>query len=120
MTFKRNAAPHWHRDVPGARWFKADLHVHTIDDFPGGRAKLPAGIEWPPDTQETVSAYARRFLQSAIERQVRVLGLTPHSPRVATGAAISAVWRIVEEWNAGDDDDGVPFRNKIYALFPGF
>ena len=28
--------------------------------------------------------------------------------------------RVVEEWNGGDDEDGVPFREKIYAVFPGF
>ena len=120
MPFQRNAAPHWHRDVPGARWFKADLHVHTVDDAAGGRAKLPAGIDGPPDAAATLASYARRFLQSAIERGVQVLGLTPHSPRVAAGAETSAVWRIVEEWNTGDDDDGIPFRNKIYAALPGF
>ena len=42
MTFTRRKAENWHQEVPGARWFKADLHIHTIDDFPGGRAKLPA------------------------------------------------------------------------------
>ena len=26
----------------------------------------------------------------------------------------------MEEWNSGIDDDGVPFRTKIYAVFPGF
>ena len=30
------------------------------------------------------------------------------------------MWTIVEEWNRGDDDDGVPFREKLYAVFPGF
>ena len=51
---------------------------------------------------------------------VQVLGVTPHSPRVGDGAETSAVWRIVEEWNSGDDDDGRPFREKIFAVFPGF
>ena len=120
MTFERNAASHWHRDVPGARWFKADLHVHTIDDHAGGRAKLPTGIDGPPDAQETIAAYARCLLQRAVERQVRVLGLTPHSPRVAASAESSAVWEIVEQWNNDADDDGTPFRESIYAVFPGF
>ena len=120
MPFERNAAQHWHRDVPGARWFKADLHIHTIDDFRGGKAKLPAGIDGPPDSEKAIKAYARRYLKSAIEKQVRVLGVTPHSPRVAAGADVSAAWQIVQEWNSGHDDDGVPFRNKIYAVFPGF
>lgn len=31
MALRRNATSRWHREVPGARWFKADLHIHTID-----------------------------------------------------------------------------------------
>ena len=120
MTFSRQDAAGWHRDVPGARWFKADLHIHTIDDHAGGRAKLPSSLNGRPDSAETIVAYARQFLQSAIRQRVRVLGVTPHSPRVGDGAETSAVWRIVEEWNEGLDDDGTPFREKIYAVFPGF
>ena len=63
MAFARNVAPSWHQAVPGARWFKADLHIHTIDDRPGGRAKLPAGVNGPADAAETIAAYARRFLR---------------------------------------------------------
>ncbi len=118
MTFKRRKAAKWHRDVPGARWFKTDLHVHTIDDHQGGRAKRPADLTGP--LEETITEYARRFLKSAVKNGVQVLGLTPHSPRVGTSAETSAVWRIVEEWNSGDDDDGRPFREKIFAVFPGF
>ncbi len=120
MTFTRRKAKNWHQEVPGARWFKTDLHIHTIDDFPGGRAKLPADISRLPESVTELNAYARRFLQSAVERSVRVLGLTPHSPRIGTDTGASAVWAIVEEWNQGDDDDGVPFREKLYAVFPGF
>ena len=118
--FTRQDADNWASEVPGARWLKADLHIHTIDDLPGGRAKMPDGINGDPQASNTISAYARRFLQSAAERGVRVLGITPHSPRVGTAAETSAVWRIVEEWNSGADDDGVPFREKVYAVFPGF
>ena len=120
MAFTRGDAADWHREVPGARWFRADLHVHTIDDHPGGRAKLPAGVNGRVDAADTLTAYARRFLRSAAERRVQVLGLTPHAVRAGEGAETSAVWRIVEEWNGGSDDDGVPFRKKIYAVFPGF
>ena len=120
MTFTRKEADNWQQQVPGARWFKADLHSHTIDDHPGSRAKLPHGINGPLDSEQTISAYARRFLQSAVARGVHVLGVTPHSPRVGEGAETSAVWRIVEEWNSGADDDGIPFREKVYAVFPGF
>ena len=119
--FTRQETNHWHREVPGARWFKADLHVHTIDDLPGDRAKMPPDLGAPSDSDQTITDYARCFLRKAAERQVRVIGLTPHSPRAETGRVqASAAWRIVEEWNSGVDDDGTPFREKIYAVFPGF
>ncbi len=31
----------WHDEVPGTRWFRADLHLHTIDD---PNVELPPGI----------------------------------------------------------------------------
>ena len=120
MSFVRQDSAKWRHDVPGARWFKADLHIHTIDDHPGGRAKSPAGLNGPPGSEEMIAAYARRFLQGAVRQGVRVLGVTPHSPRVGEGPETSAVWRIVEEWNGGIDDDGRPFREHIHAVFPGF
>ena len=120
MTFTRREADSWHQKVPGSRWLKADLHIHTIDDLPGGRAKMPPGISGSIESAGTIAAYARRFLQSAVERGVKVLGITPHSPRAGTAQETSAVWRIVEEWNSGMDDGGIPFRNQIYAVFPGF
>lgn len=119
MSFARRDTDRWRQEVPGARWFKADLHIHTIDDLPGARAKLPTGVSGSPESEATLAVYARRFLQHAAERGVRVLGITPHSPRIGNAGA-SAVWRIVEEWNSGDDDDGTPFRDKVYAVFPGF
>lgn len=120
MAFARKNTGKWREDIPGARWYKADLHIHTVDDLQGGRAKFPAGLSGPPDAAETLAAYARKFLQKAVENEVQVLGITPHSPRVGSGAETSAVWRVVDEWNNGIDDDGKPFREKIYAVFPGF
>ena len=120
MKFERRATDKWRREVPGARWFKADLHVHTIDDHPGGRAKIPSGLSGDPADPRTLKDYGRRFLRAVVERGVQVVGLTPHSPRAGAGPDTSAVWRIVEEWNEGADDDGVPFRDKVYAVFPGF
>ena len=79
---------------------------------------MPLDVTGPMESAETISAYARRFLQSAAARGVQVLGVTPHSPRVGTAEETSAVWRIVEEWNSGVDDDDVPFREKVYAVFP--
>ena len=118
--FTRNNTDYWHREVPGARWFKTDLHVHTIDDLPGGRAKTPPGLPRPAASKQAIKAYARLFLQEAAQRNVRVIAVTPHSPRMDGGGHTSAAWQIVEEWNAGVDDDGTPFRDKIYAVFPGF
>ena len=120
MNFQRRSADAWQKEVPGARWFKADLHIHTIDDHAGGRAKMPKGLSGNPAAPETLASYARRFLRALAEHGVQVAGLTPHSPRAGDGSETSAVWRIVKEWNEGSDDDGVPFREKIYALFPGF
>jgi len=120
MTFERRPTDKWRDEVPGARWFKADLHVHTIDDHAGGRAKMPAGLSGDPADPQTLAEYAQRFLRAVVESGVQVVGLTPHSPRTENGSDTSAVWRIVEEWNEGADDDGIPFREKIYAVFPGF
>ena len=120
MTFERKEALNWRIEVPGARWFKADLHLHTIDDHPGGKAKLPEGVNGTPEEPAAQSAYARCFLQRLVETGVQVAGLTPHSPRAGSGPDSSAVWRIVDEWNEGIDDDEIPFREKVYAVFPGF
>lgn len=120
MGFERRQAENWRRDVPGARWFKADLQIHTIDDAPGGHAKLPAGIRGPVGDPEQLIAYARAFLQGAIDNGVQVLGITPHRPRFGDNGDLSATWQIVEEWNSGCDDEGVPFNERIYAVFPGF
>lgn len=121
MTFTRQKAGNWQREVPGARWFKADLHIHTIDDLPGDRAKVPEGVDGRrPVSEAALRAYARKFLKAAAARDIRVLGVTPHSPRVEASDETSAVWQIVEEWNTGLDDDGKLFREKIYAVFPGF
>ena len=110
----------WHLEVPGARWFKADLHIHTIDDMPGGRAKMPDGMMECDPLSDTIQEYSRRFLHAAVDKGVRVLGITPHSPRMGESNNDSAVWGIVDEWKNGNADDGIPFRDSIYAVFPGF
>ena len=120
MGFQRRPAEKWRREVPGARWFRADLQAHTIDDHAGGRAKLPAGLSGDPADPAVLAHYARLFLQAAVRERVQVIGLTPHSPRAGEGSETSAVWRIVEEWNTGVDGDGAPFREKIHSVFPGF
>ncbi len=118
--FRRRDVDRWHREVPGARWFKADLHIHTLDDLPGRRVKVPAGVTGDPSSDESIRAYARLLLRAAVQRGVGVLALTPHSARMAPAGDASAVWGIVDEWNDGVDDDGEPFRSKVYAVFPGF
>ena len=123
--FERNETDFWREEVPGARWFKADLQIHTIDDLPGCQVKVPEGVNPPCNassdwSEDELRAYARIFLQNAVKKGVRVLGLTPHRPRMSDHGDMSAVWQIVQEWNEGDDDDGKPFREKIYAVFPGF
>jgi hypothetical protein len=120
VSFRRNPAEIWHREVPGARWLKADLHLHTIDDHPGAKAKMPSGISGELDNPAVLAAYARAFLTSAARTGMQVLGLTPHCPRAGAAPETSAVWHIVDAWNNASDDDGVPFREKIYAVFPGF
>ena len=120
MSFERLPAENWQQDIPGTRWFKADLHVHTIDDHAGGRAKLPPGMSGDPTDPDVIRQYARRLLQATVAAGVQVLALTPHSPRAGATPASSAVWAVVDLWNDGDDDDGVPFRQKVFAVFPGF
>ena len=119
MSFKRRRADSWQEDIPGARWFKADLHVHTIDDHPG-KATLPPALSGDPADPDVIQQYARQFLQATVAAGVQVIGLTPHSPRAGTDPCGSAVWAIVDRWNEDNDDDGVPFREKIFAVFPGF
>ncbi len=118
--FLRQLANRWHSEVPGSRWFRADLHLHTLDDHPNGNLRRPTGVNGAVDDPATITAYARAYLKAAISQNVQVLGLTPHAVRVGTDLALSATWAIVDEWNTGLDDDGIAFREKIYAVFPGF
>lgn len=120
MSFERNSALRWHQEIPGSRWFKADLHVHTIDDLPGGRVRMPAGVSGDATDPAVLQEYARVFLRGAVRAGIQVLGLTPHATKVGGGPETSAIWHIVDAWNGEDDADGVPFREKIYAVFPGF
>jgi hypothetical protein len=120
MGFERQQSPDWHMEVPGSRWFKADLHVHTLDDLDGGRAKMPLGISDSALDPSVLRQYAAVFLHSAVETGVQVIGLTPHATKIKSGPESCAVWHIIDMWNSGEDRDGVPFRCKIYAVFPGF
>ena len=120
MNFERQESSQWHKEVPGSRWFRADLHVHTIDDLSGGRAKTPPGIHGDTSDPSVLREYAKVFLQSAMKVGLQVIGLTPHATKIADGPETCAVWHIIDTWNSADDSDGVPFRNSIYAVFPGF
>lgn len=117
--FSRNLSSRWHDEVPGSRWYHSDLHIHTIDDH-WGNAKLPSGVSGDPADHVVQNQYVRQFLQAAIVQGVEVLGLTPHCVKSGDQDDSSATWRIIEEWNTGTDDDGTPFRDKIYSIFPGF
>lgn len=120
MAFLRQRADNWRHEVPGARWFKADLHTHTIDDAPSGLVRLSDEATTPATSERALRTYARQYLEHAIANGVQVLGVTPHRPRINDSGNRSAAWRIVEEWNSGIDDEGVPYREKIFAVFPGF
>ena len=119
-VFQRIPTDSWTNAVAGSRWFKADLHVHTLDDVMGHRVKMPRGIKHTTKSDEWMGAYARRVLQDAVKQGIEVLGLTPHSAMYGTRSNTSVTWRIIDEWNQGCDDDGVPFCDKLYAVFPGF
>lgn len=115
-----DAHARWHREVPGARWLKADLHTHVTACHASGGGGVPggAGIHAQPST--TVS-YSRQFLQGAVSSGVHVLGITSlPSGTEDVHDAINTVWHIVDEWNTGTDSLGTPFRDTIYAIFPGF
>ncbi len=118
-AFIRQPASGWD-SIPGTRWFRADLHIHTVDDAPGGRAKRPSGLDGDLKEPKVLQAYARAFLQAAVAAGIGVLGVTPHAVRCGEAPDSSAVWQIVETWNNENDDDGVPFRDKVFAVFPGF
>ena len=120
MSFQRNTTTTWRNDVPGTRWFKSDLHIHTIEDIPGRKVKIPPRIEGEQYSEVWMRDYARLFLQALVHSGVKVAGLTPHAVRFDSDPTRSGVWSIIEEWNDGKDDDGVLFREKIFAIFPGF
>lgn len=120
MGFVRQPADSWRQEVPGVRWFKADLHVHTVDDVPGGSEEWTDGKDVAQPVPTDLTAYARQFLDAAISNGVQVLGITPRCPRLAGAGDASAAWHIVEEWNTGIDDNGVLYREQIFAVFPGF
>lgn len=120
MSFQRNTAINWRDNVPGTRWFKSDLHIHTVDDAPGRRMKIPPNIAGEQYSEEWLKNYARLFLKALISNGIQVAGLTPHAVHVESDPGRSGVWSNIEEWNRGEDDDGIPYREKIFAIFPGF
>ncbi len=81
---------------------------------------MPAGIKNPASNPDELTAYAQAFLRGVINAGVQVLGLTPHRQRLGDSGDLSATWKIIEEWNSGSAKDGIPFREHIFAVFPGF
>lgn len=117
--FLRAESLRWQVEVPGARWLRADLHVHTLDDEPGGRVQW-GGRHSGVVSETVVAAYAKATLQTAIARGIEIIGLTPHAIHAPGQPGLSAVWAVVDLWNSGVDDDGIPFRDKVRAVYPGF
>ncbi len=111
-----STAKHWQSEVPGTRWFRADLHIHTIDDPP---RNLPSGMSGSRSDAATLEEYARRLLDAAVEQRIEVLGLTPHSARVEAG--VSAALAVRDLWLNGTRlADSKPYRELIFAVYPGF
>ncbi|WP_295388381.1 AAA family ATPase [uncultured Thiodictyon sp.] len=109
-------AERWDDEVPGTRWFRADLHLHTLDD---PYVALPPGIEGERDDPAVLRAFAERFLDAAVEQGIEVLGLTPHAACIDHG--VSAAWTIVETWrNERQASTGRAYRDLVYAVYPGF
>lgn len=107
---------HWQDEVPGTRWFRADLHIHTIDDPP---RELPADLSGERTNPAVLEGYARHVLDAAVAQGVEVLGLTPHSAYVQVG--VSAVLSVRDLWMTGTRaSDGRPYRDLIFAVYPGF
>jgi predicted nucleic acid-binding Zn-ribbon protein len=114
IVHSSDMARDWHAEVPGTRFFRADLHVHTVDD-PPVRAMDPGfDADAGPEAMET---YARRVLEAAIDQGIEVLGLTPHR---AHDNGESAVMAIVELWRDGVRESGERYRDRVYAVYPGF
>ena len=112
-------SPRWHEEVPGTRWFRADLHLHTLDDHDGGRIAVPGELAGgSPQDPDLLTRYAHLVLDAAVQRGVQVLGLTPHDVR--TGPTTSAAWAIVEAWQRDANADGRAYRDLVYAVYPGF
>ncbi|EIC22773.1 TrlF family AAA-like ATPase [Thiorhodovibrio frisius] len=106
----------WHDEIPGTRWFRADLHLHTLDD---PYIALPPGIEGERDDPAVLKAYAEHFLDAAVAQGIEVLGLTPHAPSIKAG--LSAAWTIITTWESGyQPSSGRAYRDLIYAVYPGF
>lgn len=118
--FIRQPSIKWHQEVPGARWFRADLHIHTLDDEAGRNVTRPPGLAGDASDPNVQTRYARAFLKAAVANQIEIIGLTPHAVRTGESDDTCCLWRILDAWNQDVDDDGVPFREKIYAIFPGF
>lgn len=70
--------------------------------------------------EDATERYAHALLKAAISADIHVLGLTPHSARLDGGRGGSAVWTALDIWSNGVDAEGVPYRESIYAIFPGF
>ena len=77
MTFQRRPTDKWRNEVPGTRWFKADLHAHAIEDHQGSRAKMADSLAGSPADPDARAHDDRHFLQAVARNRAQVVGLTP-------------------------------------------
>ncbi len=68
MRFERKSADKWQEDTLGACWFKADLHIHIIDDHAGVRMRIPEGHSTDSASPEMFTGHARQFRQTLAKR----------------------------------------------------
>ena len=86
MTFERQVAEKWRDEIPGARWFKANLQVHTIEDHPGGKVKMPADLGWRTDG--SAEADGLRSALSPVCRGTRRAGCRADAAFAARGGRL--------------------------------
>lgn len=107
--------PRWQSEVPGTRWFRADLHIHTLDDPP---REPPPGLVGDRTDAAFLNDYAHHVLDAAVDQGIEVLGLTPHCAYVQVG--LSAALAVRDLWLTGSRPDGTPYRDLLFAVYPGF
>lgn len=78
----REPTERWTDEVPGTRWFRANLHLHTPDD---PYVAPPPGIDRGRDDAAVLRDSAERFLDAAVAQGIEVLGPTTHATCINQG-----------------------------------